>query len=98
MLFVAMLTYRPGLPAEKMQESLPRRALWQAPANLKILGEYVLLGEGPGRPHVIAIGETEDIAAVFRMYTSWNDLFDVSITPAVSVEQAYQLSQQLGGG
>ena len=63
-----------------------------------MFGEYVVVGEGPGRPHVIAIGETEDIAAVYRMYTSWNDLFDVSITPAVSLEQAFQLSQQLGGG
>lgn len=94
MLFVATLTYRIGLPAEKMQEALPRRSNWQAPPSLKILGEYVLLGEGAGRPHIIAIGETEDIAAVFAVYAAWNDLFDVSITPAISIQQAFQLSQE----
>lgn len=93
MLFVATLTYRPGLPAEKMREALPRRGSWQTPPGLRLLGEWVLMGEGPGRPHIIAVGETEDIAAVFAVYTTWNDLFDVSVTPAVTVEQALQLSQ-----
>ena len=91
MLFVATLTYRMGLPAERIQEALPRRKVWHAPPGLRMLGEYVLMGEGPGRPHIIAIGETDDINAVIAVYTAWNDLFDVAITPAVTIEQALQL-------
>lgn len=97
MLFVAAPTYRLGLPSERMCEALPRRRSWQPPSKLKLLGEYVLLGEGAGRPHIVAIGETEDIAAVYAVYATWNDLFDVSITPAVPLAQAVQLAQMPDG-
>lgn len=97
MLFVATLTYRPGLPLERMREALPRRRNWQPPPKLTLLGEYVLPGEGPGRPHIVAIGETEDIAAVYAVYATWNDLVDVSITPAVPFAQALRLAQMPDG-
>lgn len=97
MLFVATFTYKTGLPAEKMREALPRRAAYQPPPTLTILGEWVLLGEGPGQPHIVAVGETENVAAISQMVGAWNDLFDINVTPAMTPQQLLQLGQEAAG-
>lgn len=43
-LYVTVLGWKPGVTAEQITESLSRRAQWQYPEGIRVLGEYLAAG------------------------------------------------------
>lgn len=93
MLYVAILHWKDGIPAEKMQEAQQRRAQWQYPASVKLIGEYWPLAAGA--PTVVSVFEAQDAAPVFETVLTWQDIFDIDVYPAVTAEEGIRLAMQM---
>ena len=92
MLFVALLEVKgSSTPAER----IARRAEWQYPAGVKVIGEYWLQTDGYS---VISIMETDDNADIFAISSQWGDVFNVKVSPALTAEQGLQLAQKMMQG
>ncbi|MCB0168252.1 MAG: DUF3303 family protein [Anaerolineae bacterium] len=92
MLFVALLEVKgSSAPAER----IARRAEWQYPAGVKVIGEYWLQTDGYS---VISIMETDDNADIFAISSQWGDVFNVKVSPALTAEQGLQLAQKMMQG
>lgn len=92
MLFVSLLTFRPGLTREQRSEAAQRRARWKPPTGLKSVAEYWLQGS----PYVVGVFETESTAAILGAFATWHDVFDVQVFPAVLAEDGLRVLQQAG--
>ena len=92
MLFVSILTEKPGISAEQAQQGIPRRLEWKPPEGVKILGEY-WLQEAPAR--VVVISEAASAAPLFLINLQWADLFDIEIMPAITAEEGLKLAAQV---
>jgi hypothetical protein len=88
MLFVATLKVTGGTQAERTA----RRLEWDYPENTKPIAEYWLMGNDIS---VVAVFETNDVASIMATLAAWDDVFDISVTPAVSAQQGMQLAQQM---
>lgn len=92
MLFISILTAKPGLAPEQSQEGLRRRLQWTPPEGIKILGEYWLQG-APGR--VIAISEASSPGPIMMVNAAWGDIFDIEVIPAVTAEEGLKLAEPM---
>ena len=88
MLFVALLTLRPGTT---FQEGGARRVQWQYPEGVNVLGEYWLETDSP---RVIAIMEAESMAPFGAIRMEWGDMFDIDVFPAVTAEEGMEMVRQ----
>ena len=88
MLFVALLKVRAGT----LQERTARRLEWKAPEGSKILAEYWL--QTPD-PNAIVVSEADHIGQIWAMTRGWDDVFDISIFPAVTAEEGMELLKQM---
>ncbi len=87
MIYVANLTWKPGITGELMDEALKRRAEYEFPAGLKRLGEY-----WPAGPIIVTlIFEADSFAPVFQLVSDWQDVFDVAVYPATTAEEGLAL-------
>jgi hypothetical protein len=86
--YVALLTFRPSVPAAERDAGLIRRTAWDYPAGIKVIAEYWPMGVAV---QVVTIFSAEDPAALLQLEFEWNDLFDIDITPAVSAEEGLRL-------
>jgi len=91
MLFVAMGKPKAGTP----QERIARRAQWQYPEGMRAVAEYWPIG---GEYTVITIAEADSIAPIMAVVTAWADVFDFTVTPAVTAEEGLRLAQQMMKG
>ncbi len=91
MLFVTLCRRRAGTTKERMA----RRLQWQYPAGLKIVGEYWLQTTDPV---VLVISEAESIAPIMTAMADWDDMFDMTVVPALKVEQGLALARQMAAG
>jgi len=89
MLFVTFLTLK---PTAKLDEAMQRRAQWKVPEGVKPIAEYWPLTT---TPNVISIDEADDIASLMAATGPWMDLFDISISPAVTAEEGLRLMSQM---
>ena len=92
MLFVNLLTYKPNLTRQQIDDAAQRRARWKYPSSLTVIGEYWLQGS----PNIINIIEAESIGAVLQANYSWLDIFQIQTHPAVNLEDGLRLLQQAG--
>jgi hypothetical protein len=89
MLFVALMKARPGTQAARSA----RRLVWQAPdVGAEVLGEYWLQTSDPA---CVAVFKADSCAQMWAAFTPWDDLFDVSIYPAVSAQEGLELLKQM---
>jgi hypothetical protein len=88
MLFISMGKAIAGTP----QERIARRAQWQYPEGIRLVAEYWPIG---GDYSVISIVEGDSVPAMLAAITQWADVFDITITPAVTLEEGLGLAQQL---
>jgi hypothetical protein len=65
---------------------------WNCPADLRVIEEYWLPNNDPT---LIAILETQDVGAVVRAVADWEDVFDLTVSPAMTAEQVRQLAKQM---
>jgi hypothetical protein len=68
-----------------------RRAEWQWPEGLNVVGEYWL--QTPD-PIVVSIVEADQIAPMMAATADWDDVFSVRIVPAVSAEEGLRIASE----
>ena len=88
MLFVALLTTRPG---STFQEGGTRRLAWEYPEGVEVLAEYWLETDSP---RVVSVLEAESMAPFGAIRMHWGDLFDIEVFPAVTGEQGMEMLRQ----
>jgi hypothetical protein len=90
-LFVTLCKEKAGTTKERVA----RRVQWQYPPGMKVLGEYWL--QTPD-PVVIIIAEADDIAPMMAASADWDDVFEISVVPAVTAERGLELAKQMLAG
>ncbi len=74
------------------KQRVARRIEWKYPAGVKVVGEYWLQSNDPT---LIVISENEDVGSLMEAIADWDDVFDLTVLPAVSAEQGLQLAKQM---
>ena len=92
--FVALLRFRPSVPAAERDAALMRRAGWQFPDGLKVIAEYWPLS---GEYQVVTVFSAETIAPIMEVEFEWDDVFDMTVTPAVSAEEGLRIGPEIFG-
>jgi hypothetical protein len=92
MLFVSMAKRKPGA---SQKEGIARRMQWQFPPGMHVLGEYWPVG---GEYAVLTIAEGDSIEAMMAATSDWVDLFDFTITPAVTAEEGLRIFKKMMPG
>jgi hypothetical protein len=92
--FVALLKFRPSVPAAERDAALMRRAGWQYPDGLKVISEYWPLS---GEYQVVTVFSVETIAPIMEVEFEWDDVFDMTVTPAVSAEEGLRIGPEVFG-
>ena len=89
MLFVALLKARPGTA----QERTARRMEWQAPdVGAEAVAEYWLQTPDPA---AIAVFKADHIGQMWAVFSGWDDLFNISIYPAITAEEGLEVLKQM---
>lgn len=88
MLFGLVMRAHPGT----LQERSIRRAQWQVPEGVNVIGEYWFPTDNPS---VVAIVEAEDVSAVTPIRLDWDDLFDSEVFPVVTAEEGLEMIRQM---
>jgi hypothetical protein len=92
--FVALLKFRPSVPAAERDAALMRRAGWQYPDGLKVIAEYWPLS---GEYQVITVFSAESVAPLMEVEFEWDDVFDMTVTPAVSADEGLRIGPEIFG-
>ena len=88
MLFVSLLKVRSGT----LKERTARRVQWQYPEGMRMVAEYWL--QTPD-PHVICVAEADSIAPIMAAVAEWDDVFDITVIPAITAEEGIELAKQM---
>jgi hypothetical protein len=92
--FVALLKFRPSVPAAERDAALMRRAGWQYPDGLKVIAEYWPLS---GEYQMITVFSAESVAPLMEVEFEWDDVFDMTVTPAVSADEGLLIGPEIFG-
>jgi hypothetical protein len=91
MLFVALLKALP----ETMEQRIARRLEWGYPEGVQVVAEYWLQTPDPA---VVVACEADHIGQLWALFNDWNDVFDISIYPAVAAKEGLELLKQMAQG
>jgi hypothetical protein len=92
--FVALLKFRPSVSAAERDAALMRRAGWQFPDGLKVISEYWPLS---GEYQVVTLFSAESVAPLMEVEFEWDDVFDMTVTPAVSADEGLRIGPEIFG-
>src|SRR3954454_1982571 len=92
MLFVTLLSTRPGFP---FQEGVAKRLQWEYPQGANVLAEYWLETEAP---RVIAVVEAESMDPFGQIRMDWSEMFEIDLYPVVTAEQGLEMARQAMSG
>jgi hypothetical protein len=92
--FVALLKFRPSVPAAERDAALMRRAGWQYPDGLKVIAEYWPLS---GEYQVVTVFSAESVAPLMEVEFEGDDVFDMTVTPAVSADEGLRIGPEIFG-
>jgi hypothetical protein len=89
MLFVVI-----GKPkaASSGKERIARRVSWEYPAGMRMIAEYWPMSTEIA---VIAVAEADNVASIMSAIVDWDDVFDLTVTPAMTAEQGLELARQM---
>jgi len=92
MLFVVI-----GKPkaASTGKERIARRMSWKYPAGMQMVAEYWPMSTELA---VIAVAEADHVASIMQAIVDWDDVFDLSVVPAVTAEQGLEMAKQMQTG
>jgi hypothetical protein len=92
MLFVVM-----GKPkaASTGKERIARRVSWEYPAGMRMVAEYWPMSTEVA---VIAVAEADNVASIMKAIVDWDDVFDLTVVPAMSAEQGLEMAKQMQAG
>jgi hypothetical protein len=92
--YVAFLRFRPSVSAADRDAALLRRASWQYPEGVKVISEYWPLS---AEYQVVTAFAADAITAIMEVEFERNDVFDISIHPAVSAEEGLRVGPEVFG-
>jgi hypothetical protein len=92
--YVATLTFRSSVSASDRDGALMRRAAWQYPDGIRLIAEYWPVA---AQMQVVSIFAADDFAPVMQMELEWNDVFDISVYPAISVDEGLKVGAEVFG-
>ncbi len=89
MLFVALLKTKPGT----IQERNTRRLEWKAPKEgAQVVAEYWLQTLDPA---AIVVCKADHITQLWALFGDWDDIFDITIVPAIAAEEGLEAIKQM---
>jgi hypothetical protein len=92
--FVALMRFRPSVPAAERDAANMRRAAWEYPEGLRVIAEYWPMS---GEYQVVSIVSAESLEPVMEVVFEWGDVFDIVVTPAVSADEGLRVGPELFG-
>jgi hypothetical protein len=92
MLYTMLLSWKPGLDRQQMDEALVRRSRWSYPEGTKVVGEYWL---GTHSPAVVSVFEVSDFAPIMEMQMTWEDIFDIVVVPSTTPEEGLRIGGEI---
>ena len=87
MLFVALA--KPGGTVTK-REGTTRRFDYHYPEGMSIVGEYWLATDDPA----VILVEVDAMAPLLTALADWDDVFDITIVPAVTAEDGMRFAKE----
>jgi hypothetical protein len=92
MLFVVIGKAKAGSAGK---ERIARRLSWEYPAGMRMVAEYWPMSTEAA---VIAVTEADNVAPIMRAIVDWDDVFDVTVLPAITAEQGLEMAKQMQAG
>ncbi|HEV7210654.1 MAG TPA: DUF3303 family protein [Blastococcus sp.] len=92
--FVGLLRFRPSVPAAERDAALMRRAAWKYPDGITLISEYWPVS---GDYQVVTTFAADSIASIMEVEFEWNDVFDISVFPAVSADEGLRIGPDVFG-
>ena len=86
MLLMTILTWEP----EKRDEVIKRRAEWEYPEGMRLIGEWSDLAGG----RVFSLVEVDDPNVILAAASDWEDLTKLEVTPVMETEEVKKLWAQ----
>lgn len=80
MLFISFMKAKPN---SGVMERTKRRLDWTYPEGIHVIGEYWLATRDP---EVVLVSEAEDALTVIDAINKWDDMFDVTVIPAITAD------------
>lgn len=77
------------------KERISRRLSWDYPAGMRMVAEYWLMTTEAA---VIAVTEADNVASIMKAIVDWDDVFDLTVVPAMTAEQGLELAKQMQAG
>ena len=87
MLFVALLKVKGGTEIERAT----RRMQWSIPEGITVKAEYLLHTPDP---ECIFVFEADSFEAMMGITSSWDDVYDIRIYPAIPVQDCLDFVKQ----
>ena len=89
MLFVVI-----GKPkaASSGKERIARRVSWEYPAGMRMIAEYWPMSTEIA---VITVAEADSVSSIMTAIVDWDDVFDLTVLPAMTAEQGLELAGQM---
>ncbi len=89
MLFVVLLKARSGTA----QERITRRLEWEAPeGGVEAVAEYWLQTLDPA---AIVVCKADHIGQLWTTFAGWDDVFEITMFPAITGEEGLELLKQM---
>lgn len=92
MLFVMFMGWKPGVTGEQTDDALARRAQWQYPAGVNVLGEYWITNPDPT---VVSIVEADAYESIMEISMAWGDVFNISAFPATTAKEGLEMGARI---
>lgn len=92
--FVALLSFRPTVPAAERDGALMRRSTWKYPPGVQVVAEY---WPSSASVQVVSIFSADSSEALLELELEWSDVFDIAIYPAVSAEDGLRMGPDVFG-
>ena len=92
--YVALLKFRPSVSAADRDAALLRRASWKYPDGLTVISEYWPLS---AEYQVVTVFAADSVAPIMEVLFEWDDVFDISVFPAISAEEGLRVGPEVFG-
>jgi len=93
MLYAWTGTWRTDLSADAISGALVRRATWQYPDGMKVIGEW--WRPGAADPAIVSVFEADSYAPILEMSFAWGDVLNIQCTPAVTAQEGLVMGAQI---
>jgi hypothetical protein len=92
--YVALLKFRETVSPADQDAALMRRAAWKYPDGIRVMFEYWPMS---AEYQVVTAFEADSFPPIMELVFEWNDVFDISVFPAVSAEEGLRVGPEVFG-